>query len=168
MYILYINKTLLKNNFSVFILIWQGIGNGFPLGAVVTTPEIAEVLTHRNYFNTFGGNPVSTAAGLAVLKVIEKEQLQKNALEVGSYLKERLTTLKDKYECNIFTLLISFSLQFYIQEFLLIYACSVWIKKYESDFRYTFSSSRYKMKKQVFNILGVEYIIYNIRDTKLS
>lgn len=108
----------------------QGIGNGFPLGAVVTTPEIAEVLTHRNYFNTFGGNPVSTAAGLAVLKVIEKEQLQKNALEVGTYLKERLTSLKDKYERNIFTLLISFSLQFYILGFLLnIYACSVWIKK---------------------------------------
>ncbi|XP_047159078.1 alanine--glyoxylate aminotransferase 2 homolog 2, mitochondrial-like, partial [Vigna umbellata] len=75
-----------------------GIGNGFPLGAFVTTPEIAEVLTHRNYFNTFGGNPVSTAAGLAVLKVIEKEQLQKNALEVGTYLKEKLTSLKDKYE----------------------------------------------------------------------
>ncbi|KAL9277194.1 hypothetical protein ACSQ67_025257 [Phaseolus vulgaris] len=46
----------------------KGIGNGFPLGAVVTTQEIAEVLTHRNYFNTFGGNPVSTAAGMAVLK----------------------------------------------------------------------------------------------------
>ncbi|XP_027335590.1 alanine--glyoxylate aminotransferase 2 homolog 2, mitochondrial-like [Abrus precatorius] len=76
----------------------KGIGNGVPLGAVVTTPEIAEVLTRRSYFNTFGGNPVSTAAGLAVLKVIEKEKLQENAFVVGSYLKERLTTLKDKYE----------------------------------------------------------------------
>ncbi|KAK8464768.1 hypothetical protein PHAVU_010G078258 [Phaseolus vulgaris] len=76
----------------------KGIGNGFPLGAVVTTQEIAEVLTHRNYFNTFGGNPVSTAAGMAVLKVIEKEQLQKNAFVVGSYLKQRLNTLKEKYE----------------------------------------------------------------------
>lgn len=69
-----------------------------PLGAVVTTPEIAKVLTHRNYFNTFGGNPVCSAAGLAVLKVIEKEQLQQNALTVGSYLKDRLISLKDKYE----------------------------------------------------------------------
>ncbi|KAJ4704300.1 alanine--glyoxylate aminotransferase 2-like 2, mitochondrial-like [Melia azedarach] len=76
----------------------KGIGNGIPLGAVVTTPDVAEVLTGRSYFNTFGGNPVCTAAGLAVLKVIEKENLQSNAQSVGSYLKERLTALKDKYE----------------------------------------------------------------------
>ncbi|KAK7340017.1 hypothetical protein VNO77_20709 [Canavalia gladiata] len=76
----------------------KGIGNGYPLGAVVTTPEIAKALTRRSYFNTFGGNPVSTAAGLAVLKVIEKEKLQENAFIVGSYLKERLNALKDKYE----------------------------------------------------------------------
>ncbi|XP_031397825.1 alanine--glyoxylate aminotransferase 2 homolog 2, mitochondrial-like isoform X2 [Punica granatum] len=76
----------------------KGIGNGIPLGAVVTTPEIAEVLTRRSYFNTFGGNPVCTAAGLAVLNVIEKEKLQENAHVVGSYLKERLLSLKDKYE----------------------------------------------------------------------
>ncbi|XP_052176335.1 alanine--glyoxylate aminotransferase 2 homolog 3, mitochondrial-like [Diospyros lotus] len=76
----------------------KGIGNGIPLGAVVTTPEIAEVLTRRCYFNTFGGNPVCTAAGLAVLRVIEKEKLQENAHFVGSYLKERLTALKDKHE----------------------------------------------------------------------
>ncbi|XP_010256968.1 PREDICTED: alanine--glyoxylate aminotransferase 2 homolog 3, mitochondrial [Nelumbo nucifera] len=76
----------------------KGIGNGIPIGAVVTTPEIAQVLTHRSYFNTFGGNPVCTAGGLAVLKVIEKEKLQQNAFLVGSHLKERLTALKDKYE----------------------------------------------------------------------
>ncbi|KAL8224741.1 hypothetical protein R6Q57_017298 [Mikania cordata] len=76
----------------------KGIGNGIPLGAVVTTSEIANVLTRRNYFNTFGGNPVSTAAGHAVLKVIEKEKLQENAHVVGSYLKERLLSLKDKHE----------------------------------------------------------------------
>ncbi|KAL8531326.1 hypothetical protein ACS0TY_008086 [Phlomoides rotata] len=76
----------------------KGIGNGIPLGAVVTTPEIANVLTHRSYFNTFGGNPVCTAAGHAVLKVIEKENLQQNAFNVGSYLKQRLSSLKDKYE----------------------------------------------------------------------
>ncbi|KAK7374037.1 hypothetical protein VNO80_07461 [Phaseolus coccineus] len=80
------------------VTVAKGIGNGIPLGAVVTTPEIAKALTRRNYFNTFGGNPVCTAAGLAVLKVIEKEKLQENAFEVGSYLKERLTALKDKYE----------------------------------------------------------------------
>lgn len=83
----------------------QGIGNGIPLGAVVTTPEIAQVLTRRSYFNTFGGNPVCTAAGHAVLKVIEKEKLQENAQVVGSYLKERLNALKDKYESEFFPLL---------------------------------------------------------------
>ncbi|KAK4749524.1 hypothetical protein SAY87_026973 [Trapa incisa] len=76
----------------------KGIGNGIPLGAVVTTPEIAEVLTRRCYFNTFGGNPVCTSAGLAVLNVIEKEKLQENAHVVGSYLKDRLLNLKDKYD----------------------------------------------------------------------
>lgn len=64
----------------------------------MTTPEVGEVLTRRSYFNTFGGNPVCTAAGLAVLKVIEKEKLQENAFVVGSHLKERLTALKNKYE----------------------------------------------------------------------
>jgi alanine-glyoxylate transaminase/(R)-3-amino-2-methylpropionate-pyruvate transaminase len=76
----------------------KGIGNGIPLGAVVTTPKIAEVLTRRSYFNTFGGNPVCTAAGHAVLKVIERENLQENAHVVGSYLKDRLVALKDKHE----------------------------------------------------------------------
>ncbi|KAJ8753847.1 hypothetical protein K2173_000101 [Erythroxylum novogranatense] len=76
----------------------KGIGNGIPLGALVTTPEVAEVLTRRSYFNTFGGNPVCTAAGLAVLRVIEKENLQENALAVGNYLKNRLIALMDKYE----------------------------------------------------------------------
>ncbi|CAL9765004.1 unnamed protein product [Musa acuminata subsp. burmannicoides] len=76
----------------------KGIGNGIPLGAVVTTPEIAQVLTRRNYFNTFGGNPVCTAGGLAVLRVLEKENLQHNALLVGSYLKGRLKALQQKHE----------------------------------------------------------------------
>ncbi|KZV43702.1 alanine--glyoxylate aminotransferase 23, mitochondrial-like [Dorcoceras hygrometricum] len=75
-----------------------GIGNGIPMGAVVTTPEIAKVLAYRSYFNTFGGNPVCTAAGLAVLRVIENENLQQNALLVGSHLKQRLTSLMEKYD----------------------------------------------------------------------
>jgi 4-aminobutyrate aminotransferase-like enzyme len=76
----------------------QGIGNGIPLGAVVTTPEIAQVLTRRCYFNTFGGNPLCTAGGLAVLKVLEKERLQENAFIVGSYLKDRLRGLQEKHD----------------------------------------------------------------------
>ncbi|XP_024967299.1 alanine--glyoxylate aminotransferase 2 homolog 2, mitochondrial-like [Cynara cardunculus var. scolymus] len=76
----------------------KGIGNGLPLGAVVTTLEIAKVLTSHGYLNTFGGNPVSTAGGLAVLKVIENEKLQQNALTIGTYLKNQLLALKEKHE----------------------------------------------------------------------
>ena len=62
-------------------------GNGHPLGIVVTTPAIAASFNNGlEYFNTFGGNPVSCAIGLAVLDVIEEEGLQQNALETGSRL----------------------------------------------------------------------------------
>jgi len=70
------------------------IGNGFPLAAVVTTPEIADAFANgMEYFNTYGGNPVACAAGLAVLDVIENEGLQKNALETGAYFKAGLEQL---------------------------------------------------------------------------
>ena len=73
-------------------------GNGHPLAAVVTTPEIAAAFNNgMEYFNTFGGNPVSSAVGLAVLDVIEQETLQKNALYVGRFLKEGLMELRDRY-----------------------------------------------------------------------
>jgi len=75
----------------------KGIGNGFPLAAVVTTPEIGSVLAQRIHFNTFGGNPVSAAIGKAVLEVIEKEKLQENALRLGGYLLSGLEKLKQKH-----------------------------------------------------------------------
>ena len=74
------------------------IGNGHPLAAVVTTPEIANAFANgMEYFNTFGGNPVSCAVGLAVLDVIEKEGLQEQAHRVGSYLKDKLTSLAPRH-----------------------------------------------------------------------
>jgi 4-aminobutyrate aminotransferase-like enzyme len=74
------------------------IGNGHPLAAVVTTPEIAASFkTGMEYFNTFGGNPVSCAVGLAVLDVLEEENLQLNALEVGRLLRTGLEELKDRH-----------------------------------------------------------------------
>jgi len=80
------------------VTLGKPMGNGHPLAAVVTRPEIAEILANETgYFNTFGGNPVSCAAGLAVLKVIEKESLQQNALKVGEYLRERLAILQRDY-----------------------------------------------------------------------
>ncbi len=74
------------------------IGNGHPLGAVVTTPEIAAAFANgMEYFNTFGGNPVSCEIGLAVLDVIADERLQQRALAVGGRLKEGLTGLLDRH-----------------------------------------------------------------------
>ncbi|MCP4150782.1 MAG: aminotransferase class III-fold pyridoxal phosphate-dependent enzyme [bacterium] len=74
------------------------IGNGHPLAAVVTTPEIAESFNNgMEYFNTFGGNPVSCAVGLAVLDVIRDENLQENARVVGKSMKDDLYHLMDKY-----------------------------------------------------------------------
>ncbi len=75
----------------------KGIGNGYPLAAVVTTPRIAEALLTRAHFNTFGGNPVSCAIGRAVLRVIDREGLQRNSLEVGGYLKAGLEGLATKH-----------------------------------------------------------------------
>ena len=74
------------------------IGNGHPLAAVVCTPEIAKAFANgMEYFNTFGGNPVSCAIGLEVLKVIKEESLQKNALSIGEYLKSELRNLQHRY-----------------------------------------------------------------------
>lgn len=70
------------------------IGNGHPLGAVITTPAIADAFSGgMEYFNTFGGNPVSCAAGMAVLDVIEEEGLQENARTTGALLAEGLRSL---------------------------------------------------------------------------
>jgi alanine-glyoxylate transaminase/(R)-3-amino-2-methylpropionate-pyruvate transaminase len=76
----------------------KGIGNGTPLAAVTTRREIAEALTQRLHFNTFGGNPVSAAAGLAVLDVIERDGLQANARIVGGRLKAGLLDLMERHQ----------------------------------------------------------------------
>jgi 4-aminobutyrate aminotransferase-like enzyme/Ser/Thr protein kinase RdoA (MazF antagonist) len=74
------------------------IGNGHPLAAVVTTPEIAASFNNgMEYFNTFGGNPVSCAIGLAVLDVIAEERLQENALRVGTHLMNGARGLMKKH-----------------------------------------------------------------------
>nr|XP_033342712.1 alanine--glyoxylate aminotransferase 2, mitochondrial isoform X1 [Megalopta genalis] len=70
----------------------KGMGNGFPLGAVVTTTEIANSLNAALHFNTFGGNPIACAVGTTVLDIIEEEGLQENAHIVGMYLINRLNS----------------------------------------------------------------------------
>ncbi|XP_017279669.1 5-phosphohydroxy-L-lysine phospho-lyase [Kryptolebias marmoratus] len=76
------------------------MGNGHPLACVVTTKEVAAAFTANGveYFNTFGGNPVSCAIGLAVLDVIEAEDLRGNATRVGTHLKDMLKKLQAKHE----------------------------------------------------------------------
>ena len=76
------------------VAVAKAMGNGHPLGAVITTKPIAEAYRTQGYFfSSAGGSPVSSAVGLAVLDVIRDEQLQRNAREVGGYLKERLQDL---------------------------------------------------------------------------
>jgi len=76
------------------------MGNGHPLSSVLTRRDLVDEFSRDGgYFNTFGGNPVSCAAGLAVLDVIEDENLQQNALDVGQHLVDGLWKLADVHEC---------------------------------------------------------------------
>lgn len=76
----------------------KGIGNGFPMGAIVTTPEIAATLGQALYFNTFGGNPMACSVASAVIDVIDEEKLQKNCEVVGTYFLEELAKLREEFE----------------------------------------------------------------------
>jgi 4-aminobutyrate aminotransferase-like enzyme len=77
----------------------KSIGNGHPLAAVVTTREIAASFDNgMEYFNTYGGNPVSCAVGLAVLDVMQDEKLQRKALVVGARLKAGLAQLMQRHQ----------------------------------------------------------------------
>ena len=74
------------------------MGNGHPIAATVSRRDIIDEFARKGrYFNTFGGNPVSCAAGLAVLDVLEQDDLQENARRVGEYLKAGLHKLADKH-----------------------------------------------------------------------
>ncbi len=74
----------------------KGLGNGVPIGWTIATPEVADSFPGLT-FATFGGNPVSTTAALAVIRTIEEEDLRTNAAQVGAYLRAGFETLKEKY-----------------------------------------------------------------------
>ncbi len=80
------------------VVMAKGIGNGFPLGAVVAQRHVTEVLKEKFFFNTYGANPVSCAAGRAVLQAIDEEGLQANAKVVGAGLRQVLERMHQKYE----------------------------------------------------------------------
>ena len=80
------------------VVLGKPIGNGYPLGAVVTTPEIAASFDNgMEFFSTFGGSTVSCAVGLAVLDVVQEERLQEHAREVGAALLDALRPLAARH-----------------------------------------------------------------------
>ncbi len=81
-----------------FVVMAKGIGNGAPLAGVTTTADIAQTMTKRVHFNTYGGNPVSMAAGLATMEVIDADGIQQNAKAMGEHLKQGLLELHNKHE----------------------------------------------------------------------
>lgn len=76
----------------------KGMGNGVPIGWTIATPEVADAFPGLT-FSTFGGNPVSCAVGLAVINVIEEDDLRTNARVVGDYLKQQMLELQEKHAC---------------------------------------------------------------------
>jgi len=80
------------------VVLAKGIGNGYPLGAVIAKRPIAEAMAYKFYFNTYGANPVSCAAGRVVLRVIDQCGLIENAKLVGAAMLDVLKKLQDKYE----------------------------------------------------------------------
>ena len=80
------------------VVMAKGIGNGFPLGAVVAKKPVAEPMAEKFMFHTYGANPTSCAAGRAVLKVIHDDKLMQNAHVVGAALLARLTELQSRHE----------------------------------------------------------------------
>ena len=81
------------------VVLGKPIGNGHPIGAVITTPAIAASFDNgMEFFSTFGGNNVSCAIGLTVLEVVHEEQLQSHALEVGERLLSGLRELQQQHE----------------------------------------------------------------------
>jgi 4-aminobutyrate aminotransferase-like enzyme len=81
------------------VALGKPIGNGHPIGAVITTPEIANSFDNgMEFFSTFGGNTVSCAIGMAVLQVVQEEQLQAHALAVGNHLLDGLKELQHRHE----------------------------------------------------------------------
>jgi 4-aminobutyrate aminotransferase-like enzyme/Ser/Thr protein kinase RdoA (MazF antagonist) len=80
------------------VTLGKPIGNGHPLGAVITTPDIARSFDNgMEFFSTFGGNPVSMSVGLAVLDVMEEEHLRERAERVGRYLSDGFRTLAERH-----------------------------------------------------------------------
>ena len=73
----------------------KGLGNGYPLAAVVCSKDVSDKMKH-GYFSTFGGSPVACAIGLSVLEVIRNEKLMSSANMVGKHFLRSLNEIKEK------------------------------------------------------------------------
>ena len=73
------------------------LGGGLPLSAVIGSEKVANVLTYGNHGTTFGGNPVACAAGVAMIKAIEEDNLMEHALEIGSFINDEVQKLAAKH-----------------------------------------------------------------------
>lgn len=79
----------------------KALGNGIPIGAVCAKESVASAFEPGDHGTTFGGNPFSTAAGLAVMEIMEEENLCRNAKELGIYFKKQLSKVQEKYSDHI-------------------------------------------------------------------
>lgn len=80
------------------VVLGKGIGNGFPLSAVVAKREIAEAMSGKKWFNTYGSNPMCCAAGRAVLRALDEDQTLEHSRETGQYFLEKLKGLKGRFD----------------------------------------------------------------------
>jgi 4-aminobutyrate aminotransferase-like enzyme len=82
------------------VTLGKPIGNGYPMGVVIANRSLIEAFQAKfGFFSTFGGNPVAAVAGLAVLRVLDREQLVANARTTGDYLRQRLQAVAAQHEC---------------------------------------------------------------------
>jgi alanine-glyoxylate transaminase/(R)-3-amino-2-methylpropionate-pyruvate transaminase len=79
------------------VVMAKGLGNGFPIAAVVSKREVAQSITKRQFFNTYGGNPTMCAAGRAVLATLKEDKLQENSKKVGAAFADMLKRLQKKF-----------------------------------------------------------------------
>ncbi len=85
---------------SEIVYLFSGIGNGFPLAAVVTTREIGATMARALHFNTYGGNPLASAVGISVLDTIKEDKCQETSAQVGTYLLKGLEEIRSEFEVS--------------------------------------------------------------------
>jgi len=84
--------------FPDIVVMAKGIGNGYPLAAVVAKRHVAEAMAHKKFFNTYGSNPTACAAGRAVLRIIDEDRMLENSKTTGALLDQKLEKIKNRHD----------------------------------------------------------------------